>query len=142
MSIQKIEFEGVVSGGHFPAPVRLGISDALRRMEGKRMLLTLREPKKQRSNPQNRYYWGVVIKHVMQMFIDAGNNVSKDEVHEYLKAHIGKLTMVIETPDGMKRTITQSSRELDTKDAEIYFEKIRAWAAGFGCEIPLPNEAL
>lgn len=139
---QAIEFEGVVSGGHMPPPVRSQISEAIRRMEGKRLVVKISEPKKQRSSPQNRYYFGVIVPHVQQMFVDAGNNVGREETHEYLKQHIGKLTMVIETPDGLKRTVTRSSTELSTKDAEEYFEKIRAWAAEFGCQIPLPNEEI
>lgn len=135
-----LEFEGIVSNGHLPPPIRSNIMSAIQRMEGKNVAIRISEPSRQRSTRQNRFYWGVIVPMVTQMFVDAGNNVNRDEVHEYLKQYIGKLTIVMETPDGFKRTVTRSSKELDTAEAEEYFEKIRAWAAGFGMQIPLPNE--
>jgi hypothetical protein len=36
----------------------------------------------------------------------------------------------------------KSTTDLSTPDFEIYMEKIRAWAAGYGHKIPLPHEII
>jgi hypothetical protein len=107
----------------------LAIRDVIRKFEGKRIKVTLAN-----------YYWGVVLKYVHEMFLEYGNDVSSDDCHEFLKEHVGKLFKEIEGPGGEIRTIVRSSTELSTSEWEDYMEKIRAWSASVGLQIPLPNE--
>jgi hypothetical protein len=78
----------------------------------------------------------------MQMFRDAGNYVDAEDVHGFLKEHVGKLSRVIVTPDREVVKAPGSTTKLSTQEFEVYLEKIRAWAAGYGCVIALPNEAI
>ncbi len=135
-----IEFDGLVKDGKIPHEMSLAIRDVIRRFEGKRVKVTIGKFKRQRSRRQNAYYWGVVLKYVHEMFLEFGNDVSSDDTHEYLKEHIGKLFKDIEGPGGEIRTIVRSSTELSTSEWEDFMEKIRAWAASVGLQIPLPNE--
>ncbi len=135
-----IEFDGVVKDGKIPHEMSLAIRDVIRRFEGKRLKVTIAKYKRQRSHRQNAYYWGVVIPYVLDMFIEYGNDVTKDDCHAYLKQHVGKLFKEVEGPGGEIQTIVRSSTELSTGEWEDFMEKIRAWSAGVGLQIPLPNE--
>lgn len=140
MAKSTIEFSGVVTGGHMPPDIRTRIADTMRRMEGKRLAIKISEQKRIRSFNQNAYYWGVVIESVMQMFADAGTDIDKEECHDYLKQYVGGLKDVVVDPAGARRSILKSTTKLTTAEWEAYMEKIRAWAAQFDCQIPLPNE--
>lgn len=138
--MQKMEFVGKVSGGKIPLHVSKGVGDVLKKMDGKTVKIILQENRKKRSNPQNSFYYGVVIPEIQKMFADSGTDIDMQTTHEYLKRYVGNLTKVLETPDGRKEIVTRSSTELNTIDWEIFIEKIRAWAAPFGVLVPFPNE--
>jgi hypothetical protein len=135
-----IEFDGIVKDGKIPHEMSLAIRDVIRRFEGKRLKVTIAKYKRQRSRRQNAYYWGVIVEHVFDMFVEYGNDVTKEDVHQYLKEHIGKLFKEIEGPGGEIKTIIRSSTELSTIEWEDYCERCRAWSAELGRVIPLPNE--
>jgi hypothetical protein len=142
MARQEIEFEGVIAGGHLPHAIRQKIALTMQQAEGKRIRVSLSEVKSRRSLSQNSYYWGVVIEHVRQMFADAGQDIDKEEAHDFLKLHVGGLKDVVTDPAGVKHSVPRSSTRLTTIDWEVYMTKIRAWAAEFGCQIPEPNEVI
>lgn len=139
-----LEYSCVVTGGRIPVEVSKAVATALRNIEGKRVIVSLREHKRKRSNNQNRYYWGVVIPLVLEMFTDAGNDTTAEEVHEFLKEYVGGSTFVrlLVTPDLKRRSVVRSSTTLTTDEWESFMEMVRAWAATMGCQIPLPNENL
>ena len=111
-------------------------------MPGKRLIITLKEQKRKRSLNQNSYYWGYVLPPLVAMFRDAGNNVDAEDVHSYLKEHVGKLKQVFVTADGEILTGAGSTAKLSTVEMEVYLEKVRAWATEYGVAIPLPNESV
>lgn len=83
---------------------------------------------KDRSNPQNKYYWGVVIVILMDYF-----GYTKDEMHVALG---WKFLM----KEGKIPTI-RSTTDLSTIEWEEHMKNIREWAsADWGVYIPLPNE--
>lgn len=95
---------------------------------------------KQRSSPQNSYYWGVVIE-VLANHSEIG--YTKDEWHEILKHKFLRITLWIPKKDGIKEmsVITKTTTKLTTKDFEEYLSQIRSWASqDLGCFIPEPNE--
>jgi hypothetical protein len=110
--------------------------------EGDRLLITLKNPGKRRSSLQNAYYWGVVVAIIREWFVAHGTAVDAQDVHEYLKQRVGKLSKVIITPDGDTRVITGSTAEMNTQEFSGYVENIIAWAAGNGINIPAPGEWL
>jgi hypothetical protein len=140
-----VEFTAMVRGGKIPLETSMMIRDCLAKLkDATRIQITIREEKPQRSKNQNAYYWAVVVPIVHRMFVDAGNDMHKDEVHELLKQEVGGNTTakVVITPDGKRKVITKSSSKLNTQEWEDFMEKIRAWAAQFQVIIPLPNEDL
>jgi hypothetical protein len=47
----------------------------------------IEKKKNKRTNPQNRYWRGVVVKKVTDYLRDLGNDVDEDDVHEILTKH-------------------------------------------------------
>src|SRR5262245_22951632 len=120
MGAPAFELIGLVSNGKLPIDVVSSIGQALRRSEGKRVAVTLREVNHNLSGNQNRNYWGVVVAYVLEMFQDAGNDVDAEQVHEFLKEHVGQLEAIITDPTGKRRRITGSSAGLSTMAFEEY----------------------
>ncbi|QEL19315.1 recombination protein NinB [Limnoglobus roseus] len=135
-----IEFTGRVENGRLPQHVSEKVAATIRKHEGKHLILTVAERKRTRSGQQNRYYWGCVVAGVTEMFRDAGNMVDADDVHEFLKQHVGKLSQVVVTPDGEVMHTIGSSAKLTTMEFSDYVERIRAWAIQYGLDIPSPDE--
>jgi len=137
---EKVELLAKVINGKLATEVIRSLSTAISNLDGEIIKIVIEKAKKKRSVNQNSYYWGVIIQEVLLMFREAGNDVDAEEVHSYLKEHVGKLTKVVVDPEGNKESVLQSTTRLSTKEFEDYLERIRAWAAGFGIVIPLPKE--
>ncbi len=108
--------------------------------------ITVARYKKTRSDKQNRYYWGVVIKILNE---ECGNFEPDDDLvmHETLKRmFLDKImsSKLINKATGEllpQERITGSTKLLTTIDMESYLAKIRAWASmELGVNIPEPNE--
>lgn len=137
-----LELPFVPLNGQLPASILHRLAELAERMSGKRLLLTVKEQKRRRSLNQNAYYWGCVLPPIVSMFREAGNAVDAEDVHSYLKDHVGKLKQVFVTRDGEVLTGAGSTAKLSTVEMEAYLEKVRAWAAEHGVIIPLPNETV
>jgi len=91
--------------------------------------------KNQRSNNQNRYYFGIVLKIISE---ETGYTV--DECHEICKIKFNSKMI----HDGKKdMMIGLSTTSLNTSDMESYLEEIRMWASmNLGLNVPEPNEVV
>lgn len=134
-----IEIPGAVEGGRLSAVAADRLRAALRQFEGGKVVVTVRPVKKARTLSQNAYLWAVVYGHIARMFRDHGTMVDADDVHELMKAHVGRLRQVFVTPAGEVLTGPGSTARLSTKEFSDYVEAVRAWAAGEGCNIPDPD---
>ncbi|MCE9567641.1 MAG: hypothetical protein K8U57_37040 [Planctomycetes bacterium] len=138
-----LEFSAIVTDGRLPEAVSRKVGAAIRGFNGKRVIVSVKEQKRKRSNNQNAYMWGVVIKSITDAFRDAGNSVDMDDVFLFLKAEVWKTKQVFVTPDGQVLHGLGSSRNWTTMEMEARLEQARAWAAEYlGISIPLPNEHL
>ena len=136
----RLDFTGTVRNGQLPPELSRVIRDLLRRLEGKKVRVSVQEHKRKRSCNQNAFYWAVVVPMVLEMFRGAGNDCDEELVHHYLKEHVGGLVSIVRDPSGTPKTVVGSTTALSTQEFEDYLERIRAWAAAFGVEIPLPRE--
>ncbi|UHG93218.1 hypothetical protein [Spirosoma oryzicola] len=100
--------------------------------------LTVKRLGRQRSSPQSRYYFGVVVPLIRDAMNDAlGERLDKEEVHEWLKKEFN--SREIETSNGHFLTVALSTRKMNTTDFTDYIERCRNWAATFfGIDIPDP----
>ncbi|WP_333664731.1 hypothetical protein [Desulfobacter postgatei] len=88
-------------------------------------------PKKKetRSDKQNRYYWGVVLK-----IIGDDLGYSTDEIHQLMQREFLKY-------ENKENVFFRSTTTLNTKEMETYLENIRRFAIlNLGIYVPLPNE--
>lgn len=139
---KSIQLYSEVKDGHLSDDCRQDIIRALRTLSGGYAKITIERRKKTRSLSQNAYYWSVVVPLIHEMFTDAGNSVDEEEVHNFLKDEIGKLTKYVKLPNGEFKQVSGSTAKMGTVEFEEYLEKVRAWAAEFNLLIPLPNEKL
>ena len=116
------------------------LRDALTQHEQSLITITVAKQVRRRSNQQSRFYRGVVVPLVMQLFWDSGEPISKQGVHDFLKKEIGGFVKARQAPDGKMIWEMLSSTKLSAKQWEDWLDAIRAWAAPFGLQIPYPNE--
>ena len=96
--------------------------------------------KNNRSNQQNKFYWGCLLPLVKQGLIDQGYNEVKtnDDAHEVIKALF--LKKHISNGDGIALEITGTTTSLSTIEFNELISNVQQWAAEFlGVVIPDPN---
>ena len=102
-------------------------------LEGREVELILRKRKKQRTLQQDRYYFGVVVKCLMNK-----TGYNKQQMHDALKE---KFASTRDEKTGL--LIIESTATMDTKRFIEYCDEIKQWADEFfegDCYIPSPNE--
>ena len=107
-------------------------------LEGKDLSVEIKRAVKKRSNPQNEYYWGVVIPISVEGFKDTGNLMSDTEVHEFYKQRFNYKLVEVR---GYSVKIGKSTAKLNTIEFSEYIKKIRDFADNWlSVYIPEPTE--
>ena len=123
-------FYGQVKNGKLLLNKRDILDEYLKSLDGD-VELIVRKKQKQRSNPQNAYFHGVVIK-ILSDELGYFPNETKDA----LKA------MFLTTGDKPLKRV-RSTSDLTTVEMEDFLSKIRMFAASeLNIIIPLPNEII
>lgn len=97
-----------------------------------------------RSLPQNDYYWGVVVPMVRKGLYDNGYDDvrTNDHAHEILK-HIHLRRRMESKQNGDVIYISERSSKLTVVEFSEYIEAICRWSAEYlGVVIPSPNQEL
>jgi hypothetical protein len=138
----RIEIDSKVVNGKLEKNRDL-LSDVIKSLEGKDIIITIEKKRKKRSNPQNSYYFGVVIPMMKQGFYNSlGEHVGTDEIHTFLKNRFLFKEIVNENNAEIIK-MPQSTTELTTIQFEEYLDKIREFGLEFlNITIPLPNQEL
>lgn len=107
----------------------------LERYEGKRVAVVVKKLSQDRTLPQLRYYWGVVI-HLLSQH----TGYEPEEMHKVVKFKF--LKAVTEKGDEYVRSLsTLIPDPLDTSMMTEYIEQIRRWAVmDLGVTIPDPDK--
>ena len=125
-------FPGEVKQGTLVLDNRAKFQKFLHGFEGKKVEIILRKRKKQRSDQQNRYYWGAVIDILGKTF-----GYEPEEMHEALKFKFLQIDSSIQP--GL--ISAQSTTKLSTVEFMDYIAKIQRWAAQeFQIYLPDPNQ--
>ena len=112
-------FRGRVDKGRIKLDIPDRFKTYLSSFEGKRIELVLRERRAGRSDQQNRYYHGVVLKIIADYL-----GYTTEEMGELVKEHFN----------------IESTSKLSTKEFNDHIERVVGWAAQqFGVYIPDPN---
>ena len=110
---------------HAPAQVARFVAG----LEGKRIVVEIRQWRDKRSNSQNRWYWGCIIPLLGEFC-----GYDQEEMHAALKQRF------LQThADGPLPTVG-STAKLNTKEFAEYCENCRRLAAEMGVVIPDPGE--
>lgn len=119
------------------------IMDVIASFDGKVIEITIQKKRKQRSNPQNRFYWGLIIPIWRNLLLNEWGEVHTNEsTHEFLKMNFGYNERVDESTGEIFRS-PRSTTENSTVEMEEYHELLRQKAMEmFGAVIPLPNEQI
>jgi hypothetical protein len=127
-----------------PKKMRAELAQAFR---GKPIEVTVRRKRKRRSDPQNRYYWGCIIRDITASIREADPETgwSNEMVHEVLKSKFLPLVrewrQVVNEDTGEVVSEPPSTTKLTTTEQEVYHDHCRKWASEFfGIEIAAPNE--
>lgn len=140
--MQKITIISNVNGGNLKRNRGL-IKDAIKEYEGKDVLITFEKPKKKRSNPQNAFYYGVVIPIVQNCLRDAGYIMNNDATHDLIKLKFLKEVILTNEETGEVLERVKSTTELSTSQFMDFISEIRMFTIEyFGADIPEPNENL
>ena len=106
---------------------------SLASLEGKRVELSIKKEKSQRSDNQNSYYWGVMIE-----ILSSFTGYEREEMHEALKE---KFLSSIPDEHGLRKI--RSTAKLNTAEFTEYIDRIKRWSAiELNCYIPDPNEVI
>ena len=108
-------------------------------LAGKRVTVTIETAKKKRSLEQNAYYFGCVVPIMQATFNQLGNDFSREQTHDILRAKF--LTVDIVNVDEVIAQRIKSTTELTTTQFAEYILQIQQWAAStFYVHVPDPNE--
>ena len=122
--------KGTVKSGRFVPADPLSFKLAFCALEGKPIYVTVSKETKRRSNNQNAYYHGVVIKLLAEC-----TGYTPDEAHDAVRWLFLRVRR-----DGLPESV-RSTTSLSTAEFETYMTDIRQWASvELGCYIPEPNE--
>jgi len=138
----KIEITTSIVNGIFKRNRNL-VLNAIKSFNDKDVVITFTKPKKNRSNNQNRYYWGLVLPLIQNGLLDAtGELRSYDNIHYKILLPLFAPTNEIinkETGECIVERLTSS--DLTTTQFCEYILEIQKWSAEFlGIDIPSPNE--
>lgn len=138
----KIQIRSNVINGNLKRN-RNQILDTIKSFEGKDILITFEKPKKQRTNNQNRYYFGVLIPILQNCIKESWGEVwSTEKAHDFCKLQFNFIERVNESTGEIVRVPKSTTENTTTDQEDLHFEIrnfIREW---FNTEVPLPNEDL
>lgn len=115
----------------------------LRQLEGKQVEVCIRERRSYTTNPQMRYYRGVVVFLIAErMRSDGvtgpyGGPITDQEVHELLAAKFLRVSVCVNPDTGECEDYVKSTSKLTVAEMGEYLERVIAWAAEtFVREVP------
>ena len=140
--MKKIEITTNIENGKIKRNRNL-ILKAFNSFNGKEVVITIKLKRKQRSNNQNAYYWGVIVPIYQQILSDEWGEVySKEETHEFLKFNCNYIEKVNESTGEVIRA-SKSTQSNSTTDQEEFHLSCRNLAKDmFNTDIPEPNEEI
>jgi hypothetical protein len=122
-------FTGHVENGKLIYDAPHKFTSHLETLEGKKVEITVRKLRTQRSQEANRYYWGIVLK-VMSDY----TGYDSEDCHEILKRKF----LTIDRGTEHERSL--STAKLSSEDFWKYLEDVKNYLGMLGLYVPEPNE--
>jgi hypothetical protein len=140
----KYEIRTTVENGNLKRNRNL-IIEAIRSFEGQQVVITLEKAKKKRSNPQNRFYWGVCLPLIQSGLKEAtGEFRTAENIHyKILLPLFSPQNEIVNKDTGECITEKLTSSEMTTTQFCEFILQIQNWASEFlGITIPDPNSEI
>lgn len=145
-----MNFIATISNGRIIPDQPLVVNDELKTYHDKVVEISINKTNK-RTNPQNRYYWGVVVHLIRERFIELGytrtdiddhsvtSPLTRDDVHQFLRSNFLRDDIV--SGDGeVLGTLSKSTKQLSTDEFVKYLDNVKNWAVdSLDIQIPDPN---
>jgi hypothetical protein len=141
--MEKLELYGSIDDkGALSIHNRQRLVEWARQYPGKNVVIKFERKGSKRSSPQNRYYWGIVIKEITLRLRELGHQwITDEDVHDMMKLKFNYEQIVSEQGEVLE--LPKSTSTLTKTQFAEYVDNIRMWAAGFlGVNIPDPNQDL
>lgn len=136
--IESFEAAGLIARGELKPEDIKGFRQAMKTFPDGRVTIRVEKWKAKRSNAQNRYWWGTVVK----LFSEHCGEYPED-MHEILKVQLlPKQVTVIDADTGEEKEITigRSTSNLNASEFKQLIEKAQHLGATLGIYIPDPGE--
>jgi hypothetical protein len=119
------------------------LANSLEQFNGKEIVITIEKKTKKHSDLQRGYYFGVIVPLIKEaIFIEWGDKMDSNEVHELLKSNCNFKEKVNQETSEIIR-VAGSIKQHTTIEQEEFHEGCRRWAKEwFNIDIPLPNEQI
>lgn len=143
-----MNYTALVQNGELVPIEQVYYLDEIRKLEGKEVSVELKKLK-MRSNPQNRYYWGVLVYLIRERLNDLGyvkedlhkeslpSALTRDDVHLYLRENFNRKDIVNPDTGEVLGSSSSSTTSLSTDEFSAYVETIIIWASTYlDLEIP------
>lgn len=140
----KYEIRSNVENGNLKRNRNLLI-DAIHSFEGQQVVVTIEKAKKKRSNPQNAFYWGVVLPILQHGFKEAtGEFRTAENLHyKILLPLFSPVNEIVNKDTGESVIEKLTSSDMTTTQFCEFILEIQKWSAEFlGVTIPDPNSEI
>lgn len=139
--MRKLETYGKVENGQLKISYRSRFDDCIKTFPDCRVKVTVEKLYRKRTDPQNAYYWGVIVNECAEGYYEmCGEPLTKDEAHELLKFRCNGRELVNEKT-GETLTVGASTAELSTVQMMEYWDRCREFIyEWFNRTVPEPNE--
>lgn len=122
---------------------KIRVKKLLSKISDKDLSINISIYKKNRSNRQNRYLWGVIVPIVKNFILETdGKVLSKDETYYYIHSEVlGNRPSIVNIMG--KDVICMGGKrfsEMNTSEFNESVEMIIQYFSILDCEIPYPNE--
>ena len=137
--MSEIPFPGVIDDvGRLHLDNRPAFDQATAGRKGKRVVLSLSEEKRNRSQRQNAYWWGVCVH-----LVSEHTGYEPEEVHEIAKKMFLPKRLTVRRKNGRlcgRFTIGGSTTKLKVDEMQEFIDRYKRWAAQeLGVVIPDPD---
>lgn len=147
----RMKHNGKVSdGGKLVLYGKKSFEKELEQYSSQEVTIIIERRVRKRSLKQNNYYWAVVIPLTLSGMIDAGWDIDREGVHDFLRSNfaydmiVDKDTGEIMTgPDDKPLIQVFRTSKMTTIEFNAFIEKIQMWAVEYlNVNIPSPNEQI
>jgi hypothetical protein len=140
-----IDIRGFVQGGRFSQ--RMFLADVIKGYEGKDLVITVRQMRKRRTDKQNMYWWGTVVRMVLERLKaepkidqDVRDSLTLDDAHNIIKIAIG-VSRTVALPLSPPIILEGRTRDKDTITFGDLIIQAQEWAVRvLNIQIPDPGE--